>query len=125
MATLKQIEANRKNAKAPNTGRPAGSFAVHTIDAIEGRKLAIKFVGERLLPLLEAQYMKAIEGDTMAFNALIDRSWGKAVQGMEISGKDGNPLIFLPLELIQKHNLPVKDEPILLETIDTNIKDSQ
>jgi len=119
---------DKRKLSAPKNGllggRPKGAVAKHTLDAQEARKWAIAYVNERLGPLFEAMYIKAIEGDVNAFKELLDRSWGKAVQGVEVSGKDGQPIVFMPLELIQKHSLkvidvtpqisePVNSEPLL------------
>lgn len=109
--TPKAIAANRRNAVLG--GRPKGTVASHTLEAVEARKWAIAFVNARLTPLFEAMYEKAIHGDVTAFNALLDRSWGKAVQGVEVSGKDGNPIVFMPLELIQKHALQASEDVVV------------
>lgn len=89
------------------SGRPKGSLSGHTLENQEARKLAVSFVHKRLLPMLEAMYLKVLDGDVAAFNSLMDRAWGKAVQGVELTGANGNPIVFMPLELIQKHALPI------------------
>lgn len=43
--------------------------------------------------LVSAQLEKAKRGDTYAFNTLMDRAFGKPTQGVEMSGKDGEPLL--------------------------------
>ena len=100
-------------------GRP---ISTATLTTQEARKWLSEETTRRLVPLYEVLYLKAIDGDITAIKELLDRSYGKPIQGVELAGKDGNPLIFLPLELIQKHNLPIKAESIL---IDTPIKESQ
>ena len=88
----------------------------HTLDAIESKRWFIEQVHKNLKPIFEALYNKAIQGDIMAIKELLDRSWGKAVQGVEVSGKDGNPIVFMPLELIQKHALEIAPQ----KAIDVN-----
>lgn len=114
--TPAKLEANRRNALLG--GKPRGTMAKSTIDAIEARKWAVAFVNARLTPLFEAMYKKAVEGDVMAFKELLDRSWGKSVQAVELSGKDGNPIVFMPLELIQKHALQVAKDVSQSEPVD-------
>ena len=101
-------------------GRPKGSVGTHTLDVIEAKKWFIAQVHKDLVPIYEALYKKALTGDTLAIKELLDRSWGKAVQGVEHTGKDGNPIIFLPLELIQKHALQIGDNDVQSVTIDGN-----
>jgi len=112
-----KVDKRKEQAKINGLlgGRPLGSVASHTLTAQEARKWITEQTTKRLLPLYEVLYAKALDGDMMAIKELLERSYGKSVQGMEISGKDGNPLIFLPLELIQKHNLPVKADATLIE----------
>lgn len=111
--TPAKLAANRRNALF--AGKPKGVVSSATMDTQNARKIAVAFVNERLLPLLEAMYVKAIDGDVGAFKELMDRAWGKSVQGLEVSGKDGNPIVFMPLELIQKHALALDGQKQTVE----------
>lgn len=74
-------------------GRPKGSLSTHTIQTQEARARAIAMVDAQLEEIFAPQIEKAITGDTQAFNAVLDRAWGKPLQAMEMSGKDGKDLI--------------------------------
>lgn len=73
----------------------------------ETRVLVARMAAKDMPAMLSAQIEKAKQGDTNAFIAVWDRAFGKPVQAIEHSGNDGQPLLFMPLELIQKHNLQV------------------
>lgn len=78
--------------KRPGAGKPKGYKAPHTLEAQTQRAKAIALVEKNLEAIFLPQIKKAKEGDTAAFNAVLDRSWGKAPQSVEMSGKDGKDL---------------------------------
>lgn len=84
----KQLEANRKNALLG--GRPKG-FA-----AMAAERMRI-FIAEELethaAPIVQMAITQAMEGDKGARDWLSDRAHGKAVQAVELSGPNGEPLI--------------------------------
>lgn len=120
-----EIKASRARINGLLGGRPKGALGSTMLTAMEARKWAINYVNERLTPLFEAMYKKALDGDVTAFKELLDRSWGKAVQAVEVSGKDGAPIVFMPLELIQKHALQIAESvsslPEQRETVQAEI----
>jgi hypothetical protein len=73
----------------------------------EARALIAKVACIEMPEMLAAQIEKAKNGDTNAFIAIWDRAFGKPLQAVEHSGNVGQPIVFMPLELIQKHNLQV------------------
>lgn len=96
-------------------GRP---LAPHTLDVIEARKYLIARVIADIEPLYKVLRDKALAGDIVALKELLDRSFGKSVQSIAVGDKDGNPIIFMPLELIQKHALQVANNDVQKEIID-------
>jgi hypothetical protein len=91
-----------RGGKRLNAGRKKGYSAIETEKA---RELIIRRVNEAIGPILDSLIKQATEGNTVATKELFDRAYGKAVQSNEISSKDGNPIVFMPLALIQKHGL--------------------
>lgn len=88
MATEAQIKANRENSKkSPHLGKPISSA---TLEGQLQRKLLQEYLREHLDEMYDAQIVKAKEGDTQSFIALLDRSWGKPAQA--ITGADGTDL---------------------------------
>lgn len=76
--------------KREGAGKPKGTKAPHTLEAQEQRKRAIELVNAELEAIFIPQIEKAKKGDTMAFNAVLDRAWGKAPQA--VTGADGGAL---------------------------------
>ena len=81
-----------KGGKRQGAGRPKGSKDPHTLQAEEGRRFVVATIAKNLGPLIQAMVDKALEGDVKAFSELFDRGWGKPLQGIEHSGKDGEPI---------------------------------
>lgn len=111
--TLIRVE---KGDPSPNpNGRPKGSLNTKTIirrwlSAVETAKNALSGEDEDLTQLdiiTIAQIVKARNGDTFAFNALLDRTDGKPKQFTELSGSEGAMLPSsvdyskLPTEVLQ------------------------
>ena len=97
--------ARRKNAQL--AGRPKGSIE----DTTAYRKAFTRYVLDRVMAdkeaLIDAMINEAKAGNVTAFTALIDRTHGKPIQGVALSDSEGSPLVFMPLELIDKHDLKV------------------
>ncbi len=93
-------------------GRPKGSLSKTTLTTLEAKKKWIELVHARLIPIFEALYEKAQNGDVLAIKELLDRAWGKATQGVEFSGTEGQPIVFMPLALIQKHDMTIEGEVV-------------
>jgi hypothetical protein len=93
-----------KGGARPGAGKPKGYKAPHTLKAQTERAKAIAMVEAHLEEIFAPQIAKAIAGDTQAFNAVLDRSWGKPAQALEHKG-DVGAMVFLPVEMIAKYNL--------------------
>lgn len=102
-------------------GRPPGSHGeVYRLNQAFKEHL-VKLIEKNKGPLIEAMIKEALDGNVEAFKALLDRAQGKPAQAVEVSGQNGNPIVFMPLELIQKHSLQViegQQTPL----IDGNVK---
>jgi hypothetical protein len=81
-----------KGGKQPGAGRPKGALAGHTILAQEMRKALIEAAAEEWGPSL---IYSAKHGEVYAIRELFDRIFGKASQGIELTGKDGGPIPIL------------------------------
>lgn len=75
--------------KREGAGRKKG---VHTLLAEQGRNRIAAYLDKHLPEILEALAQKARVGDVPAIKELFDRAWGKAPQGLEVSGKDGQAI---------------------------------
>ena len=73
--------------------------------ALEARLYMSEQVVANLERMVKAMITKAIDGDVNAFNSLMDRVAGKPAQALEVSGEGGQPIVFMPLELMAKHGL--------------------
>ena len=71
-------------------GKQKGYKAPHTLAAQTAKARAIELVEAELEAIFRPQIEKAKEGDTQAFNAVLDRAWGKAPQA--ITGSEGAAL---------------------------------
>jgi hypothetical protein len=80
--------------KRPGAGRPKGTIAGHTLLAQEMKKALIERAAEEWGPIIDALIHNAKHGDTYATRELLDRIFGKASQGVELTGKDGQPIKF-------------------------------
>ena len=96
-------------------GRPKGTHKDAYLYAQEARRRICELVAKDLDGIIEAQIKKALQGDSIAFIALLDRAHGKPAQAIEMQGKDGQPIVFMPLELIQKHALTVASESVAID----------
>lgn len=76
----------------PGAGKKKGSKASHTIEAQEAKKLMIASFLERQKEVDNALLEKAVTGDVPAIKEVYDRVYGKAVNPVEMSGKDGKDL---------------------------------
>jgi len=92
----------------PGGGRPSGSLDFRTkwynlIDKLAKQNNVDPLEVEQQLLLVG--YRKAKEGDYSFYRDIMDRVYGKPVQHSEISGKDGQPIVFIPTEMIDKYKL--------------------
>lgn len=71
------------------SGNPGG----RPKEVIEIRDLARQYTSEAIKRLAEIMRSDNERAAVAAINALIDRGWGKAMQAMEVTGKDGAPLV--------------------------------
>lgn len=86
----------------PGSGRKKGQLAGHTLETQQQRIKAIQMVDDNLAEMFQPQIEKAIKGDTSAFNAVLDRAWGKPLQSTELTGKDGKDLIPILSDKVSK-----------------------
>lgn len=83
-----------KNGGArPGAGRKKGSVATHTLQAQEMRKLLIDKLRINFGPIVDKALEQARNGDKAAREWLTDHGLGKAIQGIELSNKDGEPFL--------------------------------
>jgi hypothetical protein len=75
-----------------NTNRARQYRVQRTIEGVL-RKRSVSDDLEALEQLIEAQVVKASEGDLASFKELMDRYAGKAPQGIELTGEDGGPVM--------------------------------
>ncbi len=108
MATEKQIIANKKNALL--AGRPKGSIAPARMYSIAVKDYIAKRIHDNLKPIVDAMLKEIYAGNVMSFIALRDTAFGKPPQGVYQSDDAGNPIVFMPVELIQKHALQVQQK---------------
>lgn len=83
-------EASKLNGK--KGGRPKGTLAKSTLDAMELRKKLIAKYEEKHEAVTDALIFKAVMGDVPAIKELHDRVYGKSMQSIEMTGKDGAPI---------------------------------
>lgn len=94
-------------------GRPKGSLAKSTQEALESKALLIEMLTKKIGLVTEALVAKALEGDVTAIKEIYDRTYGKSVTSIEMSGKDGKDLP-TPIMMIQD----------VLRTNNSNVKNS-
>jgi len=82
--------------KRPGAGRPKGTVAKSTLEAIVLKQKLIEAYSLKADKINDALIKKAIAGDVAAIKELHDRTWGKSTQGVELSGKDGKELPATP-----------------------------
>lgn len=88
----------------PGAGKPKGYKAPHTLEASILKQRLIAAYSERADEINEALVNKALTGDIPAIKELHDRVHGKAMQPMEMTGKDGAPLTEPSGEIISLAN---------------------
>ena len=75
--------------------------ASHTLEAQEAKAILIAKIHEKIEPLADILIQRALKGDIAALKEVFDRGFGKAMQAIEMSGKDGKEL-FTPTEKIKE-----------------------
>lgn len=86
-------QASKLNGK--KGGRPKGTIAKSTFDAIEGKKKMVELINGRINDLIGWLFKKAywidengIERiDVMAVKELLDRGYGRAAQAIDVTSK--------------------------------------
>jgi hypothetical protein len=56
-------------------------------------------------------FLTTKEPNNMAIDSMLDRAFGKSTQRTEVSSPDGQPIIFMPVELMDKYNLTNEANP--------------
>lgn len=79
----------KKGGAQPGAGRPRG---VASIRAQEFREKVMEALEKEARPIIEKAIEQAKEGNQQARDWLTDRGIGRAMQALEISGRDGEPL---------------------------------
>ncbi len=96
-------------------GRPLGEKRKYS-------EMTKEYIAEQLylniVPIVKSLMRQAKQGNVVAFTALMDRAYGKPITPLEHSGTDGQPIVFLPLALIQKHALQIEQEVLQSEVVD-------
>jgi hypothetical protein len=92
-----------KGGKQPGAGRPKGSLAKSTIEAMELRKRLIEAASAEWDMIIRGLLRNATRGDVPAIRELFDRIFGKASQPLEHTGKDGKEL---PTPILINMNVP-------------------
>lgn len=70
--------------KRAGAGRPRSSSSIATETA---RAIMTRMVEEKIIPITEALIERALDRDTAAARELLDRSWGRAQQNVDITSK--------------------------------------
>ncbi len=68
-----------RGGKRPNSGRPKGSLASHTIQAQALKQRLVKRVLEEQEPIIEALIKQAKEGQIQALKEVFERVLGKVI----------------------------------------------
>lgn len=106
------LMARRLNAKAPNSGKRG--LEETTIYRKAFTAYIVQRVMEEKEALITSMLNEAKAGNVTAFTALIDRTHGKPVQGVEMSATDGQPIVFMPIQLLDKYAL--QDTPNVVKS---------
>lgn len=106
--TQAKLEANRINGLLG--GRPKGTLEETTLFKRAIKRAILEKVWLKAGEMTDSMIKEAIKGSAVAFTAVMDRAIDKPAQAVEMSGKDGNPIVFMPLELIAKHSLDTPQE---------------
>jgi hypothetical protein len=118
LMTEKKLAANRANAKF--AGRPKSSPPA---SVLEWKQAVTAYIAKRLadeiIPIVDGLVAEAKTGNVMAFIALADRAYGKVPLGVQAQDDKGNPIVFMPPELIAKYQLSTQDQPTV-KTIDVS-----
>ena len=112
----KTAKQSRKK-KIASVGRPTNYTPKQVESAREAREWWLKELHMHLFDIFNVLIEKAKDGDMHAIRELLDRGWGKAPVAVEHTGKDGDPIIFLPLELMNKHAIKESTPPFDVKEI--------
>lgn len=78
--------------RAVKRGRKTGTLNKKTLQKMLALEQVRAMVAFDIIPMVDAQIKKAKDGDTQAFNAIMDRAYGKAVQGVGFIDEQGKVL---------------------------------
>ena len=105
-------------------GRPKGELQRYT----SALKIYIaEQIEKHKAPLIKAMINEAEQGNVMAFVALMDRAHGKPAQQFDGKDSDGNPIVFLPFQLLDKYgvNMQNDNKPLQLDAKDVQYKEAE
>lgn len=104
-----EIKQDKRKITAPINGKLGGRPNGIPASVLEHKRAITeylaKYIADNIVPMVEDMRKEVHAGNVMAFVALLDRAYGKVPQGIVPTDKNGEPIVFLPLELIEKHNL--------------------
>jgi hypothetical protein len=87
--------------KQKGSGRPKGSLGGNTLRAQAAKEALIRYFMQHQAKIQGALLEKALTGDVPAIKEIFDRVFGKSIQGVEMTGKDGADL-FTPSPKLQE-----------------------
>jgi hypothetical protein len=78
-------------------------------------------------PIITAMINEAKNGNVMAFVALMDRAHGKPAQQFDGKDSDGNPIVFMPVQLLDKYGINMQNnkEPLQIDAKDVQYKETK
>jgi hypothetical protein len=102
----------QNGGKRPGAGRPKGSQARHTIQAITFKKALIDAVLKEKKPLIDALVAKAKTGDIPALREIVDRVLGRATESIDLTSGGDKLNIQISEVVARKHDiLPGDTDP--------------
>lgn len=105
-------------------GRPQGELTRYT----QALKLYIaEQIEKHKAPIIKAMIAEAEQGNVMAFVALMDRAHGKPAQQFDGKDSDGNPIVFMPIQLLDKYGINMQNnkEPLQIDAKDVQYKETK
>ena len=88
-------------------GRPKGAVSPLAVYTKSLKLYIAQKIEKNKAPLIDAMINEAKNGNVMAFVALMDRAHGKPAQQFDGKDSDGNPIVFLPFQLLDKYGVNV------------------
>ena len=85
---------DKRSLTSAENGRKGGrKKGVATIEREKAKDYIAERIGEYMPAIFNAMITKALNGDIIAIKELFDRGFGRAMQSVEMTGKDGKDLI--------------------------------